>query len=238
MLRFASIACPALLLSLIGAPTVAADHDFFAPLPKFLPIGEPAKPPADWANYCARYRSECGGQSEHVQALDLNVDTWLKLVSVNTWANRSIKAETDAEHWGIADHWDNPQDGVGDCEDFAILKRQTLIAMGVPQETLLLTVVWDKDNAGHAVLTAHTSQGDLILDNRTSAILLWSDTGYDFVKRQTQSNPNEWVYVDGLTWSGGTMVASAGTPGNGQNCTQASCAAQTATATAPPFLHP
>ena len=31
------------------------------------------------------------------------------------------------------------------------------------------------------------------LDNQDKDILLWSETGYSFVKRQSQSNPNVWV---------------------------------------------
>ena len=108
-----------------------------------------------------------------------------------------------------ANRWDDPTDGYGDCEDIAILKRQLLIAMGIPEETLLLTVVWDKNNEGHAALTAHTTQGDYVLDNREPDILIWWQTGYDFVKRQSQSSPNEWVYVDGLTWPKPTNVACA-----------------------------
>ena len=36
-------------------------------------------------------------------------------------------------------------------------------------------------------------QGDFILDNQNGAILLWSRTGYRFVKRQSQGDPNIWV---------------------------------------------
>lgn len=229
MVRLTFIVSLVLLVSLTSTPCSAAGNDFLPP-PIFLPIGEAAKPPTEWADYCARYR-ECSGQSKHVPTLDLDLETWLKLVSVNTWANASIKAETDMAHWGVADRWDDPEDGFGDCEDIAILKRQALIGLGLPEETLLLTVVWDKDNAGHAVLTAHTSQGDLILDNRTSSILMWSDTGYDFVKRQSQADPNQWVYVDGLTWPAGTRVAAVGVPGS-EKCALASCVPQTAAVSA------
>jgi predicted transglutaminase-like cysteine proteinase len=38
-----------------------------------------------------------------------------------------------------------------------------------------------------------TDKGDFILDNQEEQVLLWSDTGYRFVKRQSQNNPNNWV---------------------------------------------
>jgi predicted transglutaminase-like cysteine proteinase len=53
--------------------------------------------------------------------------------------------------------------------------------------------VRDQHGDGHAVLTVKTDRGELILDNQTNHILYWSDTGYRFVKRQSQSDPNVWV---------------------------------------------
>ena len=59
-------------------------------------------------------------------------------------------------------------------------------------------MVRDKKEKGHAVLTVVTDQGDFILDNQNEDILLWSKTGYRFVKRQSQSNPNVWVSLGDL----------------------------------------
>ena len=56
-----------------------------------------------------------------------------------------------------------------------------------------MTVVRDKKDEGHAVLTVTTDKGDYVLDNEKNDILLWSKTGYRFVKRQSQSDPNVWV---------------------------------------------
>ena len=49
-----------------------------------------------------------------------------------------------------------------------------------------MTVVIDEKGEGHAVLTLITSRGDLILDNKTNAVLPWTQTGYTFVKRESQ----------------------------------------------------
>jgi predicted transglutaminase-like cysteine proteinase len=43
------------------------------------------------------------------------------------------------------------------------------------------------------VLTVKTDKGEFILDNQSREILLWSDTGYQFIKRQSQTDPNNWV---------------------------------------------
>ena len=91
------------------------------------------------------------------------------------------------------ERWSYPDDGYGDCEDYVLLKRRMLIMSGWPREALLVTVVRDKKDEGHAVLTVTTDKGDYILDNQNKDILLWSKTGYRFVKRQSQSNSNVWV---------------------------------------------
>ncbi len=54
----------------------------------------------------------------------------------------------------------------------------------------------DENHEGHAVLTARTQGGDLILDNRSKEIRLWSKTPYEFVMRQSSLNPQMWVYLE------------------------------------------
>ena len=100
---------------------------------------------------------------------------------------------TDMEHWGVVERWNYPDDGYGDCEDYVLLKRRMLVQAGWPREALLITVVRDRHGDGHAVLTVKTDKGEFILDNQNDQILLWADTGYRFVKRQSQSDPNVWV---------------------------------------------
>ncbi|HMK31147.1 MAG TPA: transglutaminase-like cysteine peptidase, partial [Terriglobales bacterium] len=56
-----------------------------------------------------------------------------------------------------------------------------------------ITVVRDRKDEGHAVLTVKTDLGEFILDNQAEEILPWTQTGYRFVKRQSQSDPNVWV---------------------------------------------
>jgi predicted transglutaminase-like cysteine proteinase len=128
----------------------------------------------------------------------LSPGAWKDLVRVNNWVNQTIKPLTDLEHWGVVERWSYPDDGYGDCEDYVLLKRRMLIESGWPREALLVTVVRDKKEEGHAVLTVTTDKGDYVLDNQTAHILLWSKTGYHFVKRQSQFNPNVRVSLDDL----------------------------------------
>jgi predicted transglutaminase-like cysteine proteinase len=112
---------------------------------------------------------------------------------INSWVNQKIKPLTDLEHWGVKERWSYPDDGYGDCEDYVLLKRRMLMEARWPRQTLLITVVRDERGDGHAVLTVKTDRGEFILDNQRPEILLWSETGYRFVKRQSQTDPNLWV---------------------------------------------
>src|SRR6476660_3071986 len=123
----------------------------------------------------------------------LTSQAWTELVRINRSVNEAIKPMTDVEHWGVSERWNYPDDGYGDCEDYVLLKRRMLMQAGWPRQALLITVVRDSRADGHAVLTVKTDRGEFILDNQNEDILLWSETSYRYVKRQSQTDPNVWV---------------------------------------------
>jgi predicted transglutaminase-like cysteine proteinase len=137
---------------------------------------EITQPPPGWVDFCARQPSECSGPTTVPGELVLSWGAWMDLVRINTWVNETIKPLTDIEHWGVVDRWSYPDDGYGDCEDYVLLKRRMLIQSGWPREALLVTVVRNEKDEGHAVLTVTTDKGDYILDNENKNILLWSET--------------------------------------------------------------
>ena len=159
----------------------------------FVSLGDNTRAPIGWVDFCARYPGECDGKAGSPRDVVLTAQAWKDLVRVNKWVNERIKPKTDMEHWGVVEQWDYPDDGYGDCEDYALLKRKMLMQAGWPREALLMTVVREKNGDGHAVLTVKTDKGEFILDNQNPDILLWSETVYRFVKRQSQTNPNAWV---------------------------------------------
>jgi hypothetical protein len=61
------------------------------------------------------------------------------------------------------------------------------------REAFLIAVGRDREGEGHAVLTVKTDRGEFVLDNQAEEILPWFETGYRFVKRQSQRDPNVWV---------------------------------------------
>jgi predicted transglutaminase-like cysteine proteinase len=159
----------------------------------YVAVGEVARPPIGWVEFCVEYKPECRTKPSAPRDVVLTAKAWSDLIKVNNWVNDNIKPITDLEHWGVVERWNYPDDGYGDCEDYVLLKRRMLMRAGWPREALLITVVRDKKGDGHAVLTVKTDRGEYILDNQEEHILAWNKTGYRFVKRQSQSDPNVWV---------------------------------------------
>jgi predicted transglutaminase-like cysteine proteinase len=184
-----SAAASVIVLAALAMPTIGRADE----RPLFISLGETAKAPIGWVEFCIEYDPECKTRPSQPRDVMLSAQALKDLDRVNLWVNTHVKPMTDMEHWGVVERWNYPDDGYGDCEDYVLLKRKMLIKAGWPREALLITVVRDRHGDGHAVLTVKTDKGEYILDNQNDHILLWSDTGYRFVKRQSQADPNVWV---------------------------------------------
>ena len=161
----------------------------------FLEIGPVSFTPTGWADFCQRYKRDCetvSKSSGDIASTDANLSL---IYRVNKQVNHSISPMNDWDHWREIDRWDYAEDGAGDCEDYALVKRRLLLAAGFPLGALLMTVVRDENMDGHAVLTVRTDRGDIILDNMNDELLLWWRTPYRFVKMQSPQNQNVWVAV-------------------------------------------
>jgi predicted transglutaminase-like cysteine proteinase len=178
---------------LAAALTLGAPHAYAAGEVAFMTTGEQARPPIGWVQFCADRPRECDVAPSEPRDVVLSARAWKDLVRVNNRVNETIKPMTDLDHYGVVEKWTYPDDGYGDCEDYVLLKRRILIDAGWPREALLITVVRDAKGDGHAVLTVKTDRGELILDNQRAEIVPWYESGYRFVKRQSQSNPNVWI---------------------------------------------
>ena len=162
----------------------------------FAKVGEEAAVPYGWMDFCSRQPQECDQPVLPAQNVALSAKTWKLLQKINSQVNAAIEPISNLEHWGtIVDHWDYPVDGKGDCKIYALEKRRQLIEHGVPRQALLMTIVKDRHNKGHTILTVRTDKGDFILDNLTDEILSWDETGYHFLKRQSQEDPNVWLAI-------------------------------------------
>jgi predicted transglutaminase-like cysteine proteinase len=184
---FSAVAATLVATSAMAGQKPASDH------PQFIATGETTRVPIGWLGFCADYAPECETKAVEARDVVLTRKAWQDLWRVNAWVNESVKPMTDSDHWGLVERWSYPDDGYGDCEDYVLLKRKILLQAGWPRQALLITVVRDKNGDGHAVLTVKTDLGEFILDNQNPDVLLWSETNYRFVKRQSQTDPNIWV---------------------------------------------
>jgi predicted transglutaminase-like cysteine proteinase len=195
-------AVSSLVLSVLGAVglAVTAQAQTLASLPAEAGarIQGDARPIAAWVTFCQSYAAECAVDRTEPARISLTPATWATIVSVNRRVNKAVEPMTDQEHLHVADRWDLAEDGIGDCEDFQLLKRHMLAEAGLPRRAMRMTVVIDEKGEGHAVLTLITDRGDLVLDNKTNAILPWHRTGYVFIKRESQ-DAVAWVSLGGVT---------------------------------------
>ena len=189
-----TIAGAFLALAMLAGPAVASQSVDLSN-PAFAPITGPTSIPIGAVEFCKAHRADCGPSASTVEVETLTDAGWRQLVAINDAINTSIVPVTDKDLYRINEFWTYP-DGKGDCEDFALEKRRHLIANGWDPSALLMTVVRQQNGEGHAVLMVRTDRGDLVLDNQDGRVLLWNDTPYQFIKRQSQTDSRKWVGID------------------------------------------
>ena len=211
---FKSLAIAAVAAALFGAAFASFGQASEPNLPRasFAAIGASTSVPYGWVDFCGRRPEEC--DLGKLKPLDVRMTrtSWSQLNHVNKSVNGAIEPMTNLAHWGTKlDHWDYPVDGKGDCKVYALYKRKLLIEAGFPRQALLMTVVRDLDGEGHAILTVKTDRGEFVLDNLTDDIRPWDATGYTYLKRQAQDDPNVWLDLGGVR--GAAALASAKSDG-------------------------
>lgn len=159
--------------------SIAAAMFLLTPLPSTA-----AEAPAGFQLMCFKTPAECRGGGKSVVATTDDVLRILK--KVNLKVNRSIRARHD----GPVDVW-SVGVSAGDCEDYVLTKRRSLIRAGLPASALRIASVKTRSGEVHAILVVKTTTGDVVLDNLQNAIRPLSDTGYRVVSIST-ANPRVW----------------------------------------------
>jgi predicted transglutaminase-like cysteine proteinase len=95
---------------------------------------------------------------------------------INRAINLTIRPMSDLAQWGVEDRWTAPlatlTSGLGDCEDYAIVKYVALTEAGIAAEDVKLVVVRDlRVDKDHAVVAARLDGRWLVLDNRRLALV-------------------------------------------------------------------
>ena len=96
-------------------------------LPAFIPLGEATAAPSGWIEFCVEYGAECKTKPSLPRDAVLSDQALNALEHVNRWVNTNITRMTDIDHWGLAERWNYPDDGYGDCEDKAFAKPPELL---------------------------------------------------------------------------------------------------------------
>jgi len=183
----------AMLAACVLAGGAAQAH---MPQASYAAVGAETSIPYGWVDFCGRRPEECNGRRLPAVDVRLTDETWALLDRTNRAVNAFIEPISNYDHWGtMLDHWDYPVDGKGDCKIYALYKRKLLLDQGFPRQALLMTIVRDLNDEGHAILTVKTDHGEFVLDNLSDEIRPWNATGYRFVKRQSQEDPNLWLSI-------------------------------------------
>jgi predicted transglutaminase-like cysteine proteinase len=191
----------AFLMFVLSLPAGATnDHSISVSAPKlepqkvaFLTSFGDTLPPIGYVNFCHEHQADCLPERKFADRVQLTAAKFRELDQVNTEVNTTVQPATDLELYGKVEYWTYPTKHKGDCEDYVLEKRRELMERGWPESTLLITVVRDENNEGHAVLTVRTDKGDLVLDNKRRDIVRFADTPYTYIKQQSERNPLVWI---------------------------------------------
>ncbi|MBA4209418.1 MAG: hypothetical protein C0454_07795 [Parvibaculum sp.] len=161
-----------------------------------MPTYQQVAPPFGYIGFCVRHPDECAGGTDMPRPAAMSPEKWLELTQVNEYVNRNVRQVEDIDLYGRAEWWAFPDERGGDCEDLALEKRRLLIKRGWAPENLLISVVREWNGDGHAVLLVKTDRGEFVLDNKNWEVAVWSDTPYQWIKRQSEERPYIWVNLD------------------------------------------
>lgn len=158
-----------------------------ATLPTAVPMTEaaPAGLPLAYRQFCARHPALCAlpDAADPRDRVELDRATYARLSAVNRGVNRTVRYDSDETVFGMQEFWTLPDDA-GDCEDFALLKLQQLLAQGFPRRALRLAIAERRDRQLHAVLAVDTSRGTFVLDSSYDAPVPWQVLAYRDWRRE------------------------------------------------------
>lgn len=153
--------------------------------------GQQAVIPIAFAMFCRTSSFNCK-KVDPAPGFVLNDARLADLQAVNRDINSRITYVADRVAAGVNDQW-NVAIRTGDCEDYALTKRQELLDRGWPSDRLLLALARTPEGVGHVVLVVRTDRQDLVLDNMTDEIHPWEKTDLEFLKIQSPIDPMHWV---------------------------------------------
>ena len=143
--------------------------------------------------FCFRHSLACTRELKPVQQVAMTPEKWQELRTVQHNVNDKIRP---AAFLSITDiGWHYPRHHMGDCVQYALLKRHELLMRGWPSGAVHLATAVTQHEEGHLVLIVATSQGDFVLDNLHTDIMPWNALPYRWVARQQGPSFRDWVSI-------------------------------------------
>jgi hypothetical protein len=125
--------------------------------------------------------------------VDTNLDGWASPEELVKHVAGLMEWTTYQDNNYVLNPLEFVEKGGGDCDDYALTKRQRLMTAGYPWEDLLLTECSTETGGRHLVLTVRTNKGDFILDNRYAYPLPWDALLYTWHKIKNHNSPTGWI---------------------------------------------
>lgn len=155
---------------------------------QFMSTSRPTIAPIAFAKFCDNAADQCVRIGDR-DTIELTKQKRTELQRINSEINTAIVYVGELEG---QDEWKlNPASG--DCDDYAVTKRQRLLHAGWPSGALRIATARTPNGIGHAVLVVSTTQGDLVLDNRTNVVKPWKAVDLKWIKIQSHENPRVWL---------------------------------------------
>ena len=155
---------------------------------QFMSTSRPTIAPIAFAKFCDNAADQCVRIGDR-DTIELTKQKRTELQRINSEINSAIVYVGELEG---QDEWKlNPASG--DCDDYAVTKRQRLLRAGWPSGALRIATARTPSGIGHAVLVVSTTQGDLVLDNRTNVVKPWKAVDLKWIKIQSHENPRVWL---------------------------------------------
>ena len=155
-----------------------------------MPLGETVTQPLGAELFCLENATECSKQRSATEQVKMTPELWSELLSVQYNINRKFRPNREVRF-----AWDYAADGTGNCVQFALEKRRTLIMRGWPLGALQLATAVTSGNIGHLVLVIDSDEGDWVLDNLRPDVVRWQQLPYRWIARQQGASMEDWVAV-------------------------------------------
>lgn len=112
-----------------------------------------------------------------------------QLKRVNETVNSMIRPRREG-----TDTWELSS-SVGDCEEYALMKREVLASLGWARSSLRIAAAKTEDGEDHAVLIVRTVFEDLVLDNLNDEVRGLGATTHRYIAAESFEKPGRWVSV-------------------------------------------